>query len=134
MNLELKHFHIDDKEALGLLTIYSKGGKLLMVASTLERAFNGHLKIQKGTHKLVKYYSPSKQCDLWMFDSPEDKGHYFELHIGNLLKDSTACVLVGNGFANINGDEEIDIINSRGTFKRFMKLTAGLTTLTIKIV
>ena len=134
MKLKLTRIEHDNKEVIGILTIHDDSGKLLMVASTLEPIYGNNPKIALGKHELIKYFSPHWQTNLWKFNNPNERDRYFEIHIGNYVKDSDGCLLIGNGFANINSDREIDIINSKGTFKRFKVLLEKYNKLEIEIV
>ncbi|MCF6334509.1 MAG: DUF5675 family protein [Spirochaetales bacterium] len=134
MQLILNRIASDGVEALGTLRVYD-GSKLKAIFSTLEPVYeDGKPKIPLGNHKLLKYYSPKFQMYLWRFNTnKEEWARAFEIHIGNTVKDSLGCLLLGNGFANIDNDQEIDVINSKGSFKKLMKLTEGLQELDILI-
>lgn len=44
------------------------------------------------------------------------------IHAGNYFFDSAGCILLGTGYANLNSDKEVDIINSKITIKQFETL------------
>lgn len=43
-------------------------------------------------------------------------------HWGNFRKDTTACSLMGEAFKDINEDGHKDVVNSKATFDKFMKI------------
>ena len=101
---------------------------------TLEHAYyeNGIFspKIKAGVHKCVLYSKlfPGKESrhgyDVYVLDSPDDEGHYYELHIGCFNRDSEGCILIGTKIGPmINGGEMI--CGSKIAFDAFMKMQAG---------
>lgn len=55
-----------------------------------------------------------------------DKGIEYEVFEGR--PDIRGCVLVGSAYKDINGDEIDEIVNSKNTFKKLMKIaTEGFT-------
>ena len=47
---------------------------------------------------------------------------YILIHQGNYYTDILGCVLVGSDIANINKDNELDVVNSKTTLKKLLKL------------
>lgn len=44
------------------------------------------------------------------------------MHTGNYFTQIQGCVLLGNGYKDMNGDKRLDIINSTVTIKAFERL------------
>ena len=133
MKLTLRRIDHDSHETIGVLTLHSNG-KLLMVLTTIERAFDGFPKIKKGKHVLIKYYSPRFQKYLWKFNNKDEEDRYFEIHYSNFYTNLNGCVAVGRSFSMINTDDEIDITDSKSAFRELMKHTKVLQELDIEII
>jgi hypothetical protein len=89
-----------------------------VLAATLEHSYNCLPKLAAGTYKCVRRVSPHFGYELFCITGVE--GHdYIEIHIGNLQKDSTGCVLLG-----LRRDG-IAVLGSKLAFDAFMNLMKG---------
>lgn len=78
-------------------------------------------KIQEGVHPCILYASPKQGYMVPMLDGPEDKEHYYQIHIGNYNEDSSGCILVGLGLGKrANGGKMLT--SSKQAFDQLMKL------------
>lgn len=48
------------------------------------------------------------------------------IHPGNFFKDTTGCILVGDMYRDIDGDGHMDIINSRTTLDKALRVFKGI--------
>jgi hypothetical protein len=100
-------------------------GSLDVGFKTLERPWKNNTKniscIPKGTY-LCKYnFSLGKLG--WGYEVqgvPNRSG--IRIHVGNYWFNSDGCILLGNGYSDINKDGEIDVINSKISINAFVKL------------
>lgn len=78
-------------------------------------------KIQEGKHPCVRYPSKKHGYEVPLLDAPEDRGRFFEVHIGNYSEDSEGCILVGLAKGNrANGGKMLT--SSKQAFEKLMKL------------
>ena len=78
--------------------------------------------LDKGLYDVVLNYSPRFKCNLPLVynnDFTADRG--FRIHVGNTLKDSNGCILVGNKFS-IDLKGNITLSNSKNTLNEILKL------------
>lgn len=89
---------------------------------TLERPWKDNQKniscIPKGTYKVEWTFSPKLlKYTYEVFNVPNRTG--IRLHPGNFFFDVDGCILLGNGFQDLNKDGKLDILNSRVTMQKF---------------
>jgi hypothetical protein len=89
-------------------------------------------KVAAGTYTCKRYFSPEHGYDVFVLQNvPAFQGQpvtYIELHIGNYLKDSKGCILLGlkKGAGMIE--------DSRVAFDQFMEIQKGVDSFTLTIV
>lgn len=113
----------DDKQTLGTLMINSSSG--IFTAKTLELPWLDNAVdkscIPLGTYECKWTYSPKfKKYTYEITNVPNRPG--IRIHGGNYNTDTEGCVLLGESYANINSDTELDLVNSRKTVYEFEKL------------
>jgi len=76
--------------------------------------------IVPGKYYCTKYLSPKRGYEVYLLNNVP--GHSFvEIHVGNTIKDTEGCILVGSSFAPIVGKQQVDGISmSKITFKKLM--------------
>lgn len=104
------------KETLGDLVMGS------FKCKTLELSDQGNLPniscIPKGTYQCKYSFSPKfLKYTYEVLNVPKRSG--IRIHSGNFFFDIQGCILLGTGYANLNNDKEVDIVNSRITIKKF---------------
>jgi len=91
---------------------------------TLELAWKNNKKkvscIPIGDYKVVKRWSRRFGHHFHILDV--DNRDYILIHRGNFYSDILGCILVGDDLDEINGDGEIDVINSNNTMKELVKI------------
>ena len=90
---------------------------------TLELAWNNN-KVREscipiGDYKVKKRKS-KKFGNHFHIQNVKDRS-YILIHKGNYYTDILGCVLVGDDLSYINGDNEIDVVNSSKTMKELLK-------------
>lgn len=85
--------------------------------------------IPAGEYPVEKYNSPSKGPCLLLSGVP--KRSWIEIHSGNFTREIQGCILVGNGLQDIDGDTIPDVINSRKTLDKLLKILPDNTRITI---
>jgi len=106
----------------------------LPVAVTLERPWLDNKKsvscIPAGTYIAKRIVSPS-HGNVFEVTGVKDRQHIL-FHIGNTIKDSEGCILVGSSFG-IWSDGSCCILASGKAFTEFMRLLAGVNEFTLVI-
>lgn len=122
MNFNLKRKDFVAEGILGELT----DDKGTLFFTTLEHAYlepDGTFKpkIEAGVHACKRYASPEHGYDLFILNSPNDAGHFFEIHIGNYNVDSKGCILIGLGLGFLINGKGRMLVSSTQAFKKFME-------------
>lgn len=135
MDILVNRFAVDDcgeghlKQTRGLLYVFD-GDEIVFQCWTLERPWMDNKRkvscIPSGEYQYNMLNStPSFHYTvLHVLDVPGRSGILF--HRGNYRDDSSGCVLVGDGFAHINGDYFLDLTNSRKTMSEFTRTLSDL--------
>lgn len=92
---------------------------------TLERPWKNNIKniscIPKGTYLCKHTFSPKfLKYTYELKNVPNRSG--IRIHSGNFFFDIEGCILLGDGYRDINNDGKLDVVNSRITVKRFEEL------------
>ena len=100
---------------------------------TLELPYKDNQKqiscIPIGTYKVVKRNSPRFGDHFHILDVPNRS--YILIHHGNFYTDIKGCILVGNDIFDLNGDNELDVINSKESMRQLNQLLPNEFTLEI---
>lgn len=93
------------------------------VAYTLELPWKGNANriscIPKGIYKVIRRTSAKYGNHFHVTGTPGRS--YILIHSANYYHDLLGCIGVGNGLSDINGDKQMDIINSKATMKKLLK-------------
>lgn len=104
---------------LGVLRLNDKA-----ICCTLEPPWLDNKKgssIPVGSYIVTRYRSPSKnpQLDYQVFLLHDVPGRdYIEIHIGNTVKDTKGCILVGRTYSTLNGQRAL--LHSTETMRRLL--------------
>ena len=86
-------------------------------------------RIPSGTYKVKKRKSKKFGDHFHILDVPGRD--YILIHPGNYYKQIRGCVLLGQRFADINNDKELDVVMSRPSVDRLLEVTPNTFQLTI---
>ncbi|MCK5788549.1 MAG: hypothetical protein KAH32_06100 [Chlamydiia bacterium] len=110
---------LGDKQTLGELLIY-KNSQVIFKCDTLELPWKdnetGVSCIPTGAYN-IKRYSSEKFTNVYSIPGVSDRS-YILIHSGNYYTDIEGCILVGDGYEDINSDGTLDVINSRNTLTK----------------
>lgn len=87
--------------------------------------------IPAGSYTCTRRFSPAHNRDLFWVDGVPDR-EAVELHVGNTVRDTKGCILIGTA-AGIGGGE-LTITGSRHAFDRFMTRLEGVESFPLEIV
>lgn len=79
--------------------------------------------IPKGNYHCVWTFMPRLNEYHYLVQNVPGRSGIF-IHEGNYYTNCDGCILVGNSIADINGDKQLDVINSRVTLGKFEALMA----------
>lgn len=132
MKLMLHRTSYEDDRTLGLLFVMD-GNRHVDTFVTLEPPWNNNRRrvscIPTGEYKVTPRYSTRFRHHLHVLDVPDRDWILF--HVGNFPRDTTGCVLVGLGFADIAFDGKLEPASSRIAMNRLMSLIKKETELVI---
>lgn len=131
MTIELQRIKHTKNQVLGKLKV-SPG----LYFDTLELPWRNNAPrvscIPAGRYDLVKRNSPKYGDHFHVLNVPNRS--YILIHHGNYNRDTLGCILVGIGVKDINGDGELDVLNSRAAMKRLNALMPNKSVLIIREV
>lgn len=125
----IKRNQLDPHQTRGRLTVVDDDYMTaLFMCNTLELPWQDNATniscIPDGLYKATKWTSPTFGVCIRLYDVP-NRSHIL-IHTGNYASlektDSQGCILVGNGYSDINGDGILDIINSRKTMDKLLDI------------
>lgn len=106
-------------------TLLAQVGDTTFTCKTLERPYINNQRniscIIAGTYTVKWKFHIGKFGWKYEVQNVPNRGGIL-IHAGNYFTDSQGCILLGQTFADINGDKVIDITNSRVTVDAFEKL------------
>lgn len=116
MKLRLLRFRHYADRTLGIL----EAGNLTL--TTLEPAWKNNEKnvscVPVGIYKLKRRNTPRFGDHLILEDVPGRS--YVLIHFGNFPENTSGCILVGDGFKDLNNDKKTDITNSRSAMRMLL--------------
>lgn len=123
MKALLKRFDYTEKQTNGVLTIFNESDTVF-TCYTLELPDLCNAKriscIPSGTYKVVIRFS--KKFGKHFHITDVNGRSYILIHSGNFYTQILGCVLVGDSLLDINRDGVKDVLNSRKTLKKLLKL------------
>lgn len=123
-----------DKQTLGILELFDTNGKEVFECFTLELADLNNQKriscIPKGDYNVV--IRTSTKYGLHFHVTNVVNRDFILIHSGNYHTDILGCILVGSGLTYLNKDKYKDVVSSKSTLKKLLKLAPKGFKLTIK--
>lgn len=122
----------DDSQTLGHLVLY-EGADILFQCRTLELPDRGNApnisRIPQGSYLVRERYSARH---LYHYHIQDVEGRaWILIHAGNFKDQIEGCILVGDGYADIDGDGHLDVTNSRMTLNKLLTRAGNEFCLTI---
>lgn len=121
----------NNKQTIGRMYVYIKSilgifeyvdPLLTETIHTLELADLGNQqnisRIPAGIYQCKKRWSIRHGKHIHILDVPDRT--WILIHAGNFYTDILGCILVGDGLIDINGDGQVDVINSKATLKKIL--------------
>lgn len=120
----LKRSQEDDKQTLGYFVILNASQVPIFSGVTLELPWKNNFRqisrIPSGSYAVLPRYSDKhkKHYEIW---GVHDRDKIL-IHSGNFHKQTLGCVLIGSGFADIDADGYMDVVESRKTLNKIINL------------
>lgn len=110
----LKRTSDNGNQTTGLF-MFEDGDKIITLGS-LERPWKDNAKniscIPKGVYQVTITYSPAFKCDMWLVNDVVNRSG-IRIHSANYFHQLEGCIALGLSIDDIDGDGNIDLINSR---------------------
>ena len=123
-----------DKQTLGTLELFDDTNKKIFECKTLELPWLNNKKqkscIPKGNYTVVTRKSPKYGSHFHVINV--DNRDMILIHSGNYFTDILGCILVGDSLKEINKDGYLDVLNSKITLSKIVKLASSGFTLKIQ--
>ena len=114
---------------LGVLTVRGDKGIALFECLSMELPWRKNLQntscIPTGRYKIGLEYSPAFKMNLWELKGVPGRSEV-KIHPANYVNQLRGCIAPGLSYADLNGDNTIDISNSRIALTRLMAAMAGV--------
>lgn len=124
MRIQIKRNAYTSKQVTGKLTVFDSNNKEVYQCFTLELPdLNNQPKkscIPQGCYKVKKRTSP-KYGPHFHITNVVNRDLIL-LHVGNYFTEILGCVLIGTGLADLNGDGQIDVTNSKKAMVKLLEL------------
>lgn len=134
-NIEIVRGKDDKIEILGQLFVIDEHGATVFKCLTLERpdknnehGVSCYPKGQYHWQKVPASHIPYEHIAI--LNVPNRSG--ICIHAANLVTQLEGCTAVGSAYKDINGDSEMDVLNSVSTFKALMAVLPASGILTVK--
>lgn len=134
MNLILNRLPAqNDKQLIGNMRIEDDAGRSVFNMCTLELPWRENQRrvscIPEGTYEVVRRESRKFGEHFHILNVPERD--FILIHSGNFHYQIQGCILVGSEWRDIDGDNIVDVTNSRNTMKKLLDLLPEKFTITI---
>lgn len=133
LQILIERYYSGSKQALGKLFVMENNLNVIFQCDTLELPWENNQKkishIPTGTYEVVKRWSPKFSNHFHITGTPDRS--LILIHAGNTFYDIEGCILPGDDLRDINGDGHLDVINSKKTLERLLKIMPDKFLLTI---
>ncbi len=130
MHLELTRLSDNGIQTTGILNLKTASGRKVLEFDTLELSWKNNERqvscIPVGSYVVREKFSFSFGYCFELLSVPGRSA--ILIHSGNFNSHTKGCILIGNGFRDINNDFQVDVLNSRNAMKL---LRSGITSNTI---
>ena len=113
-----------DKQTIGTLVVYDKNNNEIFNCDTLELDWQNNDPKQScippGEYEVVPRKSAKYGSHLHVTGVPNRS--LILIHHGNYHSDILGCILVGNGYSDLNKDGYLDILNSKATMNKLVPI------------
>ena len=113
----------DGKKTHGVFLLYSDRNKVFE-GKTLELPWRDNKRqiscISKGVYRVTPRRSDAKGEHFWIHDVLDRD--MILIHVGNFVKDTQGCVLLGSDWGDINGDGQRDLTGSRFAMEKLVSI------------
>jgi hypothetical protein len=123
MKVVLNRLMDTGKETLGKLTIHDEL-KECFSCKTLELSWKDNKRnvscIPRGEYKVIVRFS-EKHGEHFLVSDVDDRD-FILIHSANYHTQLRGCIAVGEAYADINGDNELDVTSSRDTIEDLLRI------------
>lgn len=134
MYLQLNRISDNKIQTVGSLSLYDNARNLLLRFDTLELSYKDNKKgiscVKPGLY-VVNQKLSYRHGQSFELQNVLGRDNIL-IHKGNFNSDTKGCILIGHGFADINGDSNIDLLNSRIAMSNLLNTLKSTTTLQIQ--
>jgi Family of unknown function (DUF5675) len=124
MKMIINRYQSSDKQTLGEMTVMDDSGDEVFSCKTLELPWKDNQSnvscIPTATYTVKSRYSDRFKNHFHIQDVPNRT--WILIHPGNYYTQIQGCVLVGEGFADINKDGYMDVVSSKHTMSKLLEL------------
>lgn len=125
MKIDLIRLKESKTRTLGIMLLLDENDNIIRNFMTLELPYLNNQKnissIPLGTYT-CSHRTSLKYGEHLLLENVPDRSMIL-IHAGNYVKDTSGCILVGTELNNINGEPEMEIINSKLALQRLIDLT-----------
>lgn len=122
-HLKLYRQFYEDKQTRGSLVVYHNSTPVKWFKS-LELPWRDNERfvscIPVGVYLFQHYWSPSFEEYVLLLENVDDRDK-IEIHPGNTFMDIAGCILPGMSFKDVDNDGNIDVRDSRESFRHLMR-------------
>lgn len=134
MYLLLNRISDNGTQTVGSLSLYDSCNNVLLRFDTLELSYNdnrqGKSCVPAGLY-VVKQKMSYRHGNCFELQNVLGRSNIL-IHKGNFNSDTKGCILIGNGFKDINMDFEVDVLNSKIAMNNLLRTLKTTTTIQIK--
>lgn len=129
VDIVIDRYSQDDNQTLGVCSII-KDGEPVFAGISLERGWRNNKSnvscIPIGIYPMTLEYSSRFKKELWEIKEVVGRSEC-KFHSASFFYDLQGCISLGDSIAHINKDNYRDLLNSRGTMRKFHKALEGCT-------
>jgi len=130
MTIKIIRTYQNDKQSLGVCSIFDEQNKPVFSALSLERGWLNNQSniscVQKGHYTVVLEYSNKFKKDLWELKGVLNRAEC-KFHAANYWHQLNGCIALGNRLFDMDKDGYFDVSNSNQTMASFHKALENYT-------